>query len=431
MKRYLRFLQAALATLLLWCALPAVAGELPPLSLADAKAKQAVILDTRASQFYQGWPMEGEKQGGHVAGAENLSAEWKYSDEEWPKALEIKGLKADRPVALYGAPREVAEVARLLRKQGIKQLFELQGWQAAPREHLARWQQLVYPRWLADLQEGKPVAAAPKGDWKLFEVDWGSPKAYLISHIPGAGYIDTNSLEEEPLWNKVSDEALKKLLLENGIRHDTTVILYGRNTMAAARAAHLMMYAGVEDVRLLDGGLDAWFVQHLRTETGLPNKYEPVKEFGVAIPAHPEYYTTLGQAKALLNQPDSALVSVRTWDEFVGNTSGYSYIKPKGDIPGAKWGHGGVDANSMSDFHNPDGTMKPAREILAMWDQWNIEPTQQAAFYCGTGWRASEAFFYAWLMDWKQISVYDGGWYEWSMDPKNPTVTGERQPAKS
>lgn len=32
--------------------------------------------------------------------------------------------------------------------------------------------------------------------------------------------------------------------------------------------------------------------------------------------------------------------------------------------PGAKWGHGGVDANSMSDFHNPDGTMKPAREIL-------------------------------------------------------------------
>ncbi len=404
MKRMTGLWRSGLAALLLWCAWPALAAELPPLSLADAKAKQAVILDTRPSYFYQGWPMAGEKQGGHVAGAENLSAEWKYSDEEWPKALASKGLKADLPVALYGAPREVAEVARLLR------------------------QQLVYPLWLADLQAGKPVAAAPKGDWKVFEVDWGAPKAYLLSHIPGAGYIDTNRLEEEPLWNKVSDEALKQLLLENGIRHDTTVILYGRNTMAAARAAHLMMYAGVEDVRLLDGGLDAWFVQHLRTETGLANKFEPVKEFGVAIPAHPEYYTTLSQAKELLKQPDSALVSVRTWDEFVGNTSGYSYIKPKGDIPGAKWGHGGVDANSMSDFHNPDGTMKPAREILAMWDQWDIAPTQQAAFYCGTGWRASEAFFYAWLMDWKRISVYDGGWYEWSSDPKNPTVTGERKP---
>ena len=33
-------------------------------------------------------------------------------------------------------------------------------------------------------------------------------------------------------------------------------------------------------------------------------------------------------------------------------------------------------------------------------------------------------------MDWKRISVYDGGWFEWSMDPANPTVTGERKPGK-
>ena len=308
MKRMTGLWRSCLTALLLWYAWPALAAELPPLSLADAKGKEAVILDTRPSYFYQGWPMDGEKQGGHVAGAELLSAEWKYSDEEWPVALASKGLKADKPVALYGTPREVAEVARLLRQQGIKQLFELQEWKEAPREHLARWQQLVHPLWLADLQAGKPVIAAPKGEWKVFEVDWGSPKAYLLSHIPGAGYIDTNRLEGEPLWNKVSDEALKALLLENGIRHDTTVILYGRNTMAAARAAHLMMYAGVEDVRLLDGGLEAWFVQHLRTETGLANTFKPAREFGVAIPARPEFYTTLDQAKALLKQPDGALV---------------------------------------------------------------------------------------------------------------------------
>jgi thiosulfate/3-mercaptopyruvate sulfurtransferase len=92
-------------------------------------------------------------------------------------------------------------------------------------------------------------------------------------------------------------------------------------------------------------------VQHLRTETGLANKFTPAKEFGVAIPAHPEYYTTLDQAKALLKQPDGALVSVRTWDEFVGNTWATA-TSAQGDIPGARWGHGGVDANSMSDFHN-------------------------------------------------------------------------------
>ena len=72
--------------------------------------------------------------------------------------------------------------------------------------------------------------------------------------------------------------------------------------------------------------------------------------------------------------------------------------------------------------------LKTAREILAMWDQWDIAPTQQAAFYCGTGWRASEAFFYAWLMDWKRISVYDGGWFEWSSDPANPVTRRAARP---
>ena len=200
--------------------------------------------------------------------------------------------------------------------------------------------------------------------------------------------------------------------------------------MAAARAAHLMMYAGVEDVRLLDGGLDAWFVQHLRTETGLANTFKPAQEFGVAIPARPEYYTTpeSGEraAQAARRRPGQRAHLGRVRRQHLG----LQLHQAQGRHPGAKWGRGGVDANSMSDFHNPDGTMKPAREILAMWDEWHIEPTQQAAFYCGTGWRASEAFFYAWLMDWKRISVYDGGWYEWSADPANPTVTGERTPAE-
>jgi 3-mercaptopyruvate sulfurtransferase SseA len=54
----------------------------------------------------------------------------------------------------------------------------------------------------------------------------------------------------------------------------------------------------------------------------------------VAIPAHPEYYTTLDQAKALLKQPDGALVSVRTWDEFVGNTWATATSSPGGHSRG-------------------------------------------------------------------------------------------------
>ncbi|WP_249925738.1 rhodanese-like domain-containing protein, partial [Escherichia coli] len=53
------------------------------------------------------------------------------------------------------------------------------------------------------------------------------------------------------------------------------------------------------------------------------------------------------------------------------------------------------------------------------------------SFYCGTGWRASETFMYARAMGWKNVSVYDGGWYEWSGNPQNPVATGERGPDSS
>ncbi len=55
-------------------------------------------------------------------------------------------------------------------------------------------------------------------------------------------------MESEPLWNKVSDEQLKAMLAKHGIRHDTTVILYGRDVYAGARVAQIMLYAGVKDV---------------------------------------------------------------------------------------------------------------------------------------------------------------------------------------
>lgn len=298
------------------------------------------------------------------------------------------------------------------------------------RRDLVRWQQLVTPAWLAGLIAGEPMVAAPSADWRLFEIGFGSSALFLLDHIPGAGYIDTNQLEQQPLWNKVSDRALLQLLLDNGIRHDTTVVLYGRNTLAAARAAHLMLYAGVTDVRILDGGFVAWEGAGFPVARGLALHHPAVSDFGADFPTRPEYLIDMHQARKLSQQPDGVLVSIRTWNEFIGKTSGYSYIEAKGDIPGARWGRAGYDndVNSMSAFHNADGTMKPPDEICGFWMEDGIQSGQQTAFYCGTGWRASLAFFYAWLMNWERISVYDGGWCEWSRDPGNPVVCGVRPP---
>jgi 3-mercaptopyruvate sulfurtransferase SseA len=177
-------------------------------------------------------------------------------------------------------------------------------------------------------------------------------------------------------------------------------------------------------VHLLDGGFDAWQRAGLPYEAG-PATSTPAEAFGAPFPGCPQFLVDLSQAKALLKQPGGALVSIRTWAEFSGVSSGYSYIAAKGDIPGALWGHADAagrhaathlppDVNDMGAFHTPEGCMLPADVIARLWHSEGITPDQQIAFYCGTGWRASLAFFYAWLMGWERISVFDGGWLEWS-----------------
>jgi 3-mercaptopyruvate sulfurtransferase SseA len=181
---------------------------------------------------------------------------------------------------------------------------------------------------------------------------------------------------------------------------------------AAARAAHLMMVAEVQDVRLLDGGLNAWLTAGQPAVGGEAHRYPLATSFGGAFPANPHRLMDLAQVKALSQDENTTLVSIRTWAEF----SGYPYIATPGDIPGARWGRAGLngDVNSMSDFQRPDGTMKPTHEITAMWREQGIESHRPTVFDYGTGWRASLAFFYAWVMGWEQIAVFDGRWFEWS-----------------
>ncbi len=312
------------------------------------------------------------------------------------------------------------------------------------RIDLPRWRQLVCADWLAALLMGQPVAAAPTADWELFEVACDGQDAFASGHIHGARYLDTRQFEQLPFWNQVPDAGLLRVLQQAGMGPGTTAILYGRNLLAAARVAHWMLYAGVQDVRLLDGGMAAWraagHALHSPKPQSLPfgcdadpgvtqrmqdgRTAHAIPVWDAPFPARADYLTDTAQARALLGRADSALVSIRTRAETQGETSGYSYITARGEIAGALWGHAGSDGdvNSMGSFQDALGRMKPVAEIAALWREAGIGPEMQIAFYCGTGWRASLAFFYAWLMGWPRISVYDGGWFEWSSDPANPVI---------
>ena len=419
----------------------------------DILDKQAdlVLVDVRSTAAYNGWRLQGELRGGHLPGAVSLPGSWLagLTDEDLLSLLANKGINAGKAIVLYGdSAEQVRTVREKLGELGYADVGLYEGgfarWAADPAlpvEKLARYDRLVHPDWLRQLLAGETPEAYRGNPYLLFHVNFGVPEEYEEGHLPGALYLDTNWLESPEDWNRRSPGELQATLTSLGISADTTVILYGRDThgnpnekwpgrragqISATRAAAILMYAGVEDVRLLDGGYDRWVTSGYLLET-IPRSPEPISNFGRSIPQRHDYIIDIDQAKQILADRDGAvLVSVRTWKEHVGLVSGYNYIDPAGRIKGDVWGNCGTDAYHMQPYRSIDNTMRAYPEIAANWQAAGITPDKWVAFYCGTGWRASETWFYAFLMGWDRIAVYDGGWFEWSKDPvNNPIEVGE------
>ncbi len=411
------------------------------------------IVDVRPLPAYNGWRTSGEARGGHIPGAVAFPSAWLSSVDavEVERLLHSKDIIPSREVVLYGDDAEdvLAVRTRLTDLGHARVRIYERGWaewaadETVPVERLPNYDKLVHTEWLRQVLEGGRPEAAPAGPFLLFHVNFGVPEEYEESHIPSALYLDTNRLESSDDWNRRSPEELEHALCSLGVTRDTTVILYGRDTegdasekwpgrragqIAASRAAMILRYSGVDDVRLLDGGYDWWARAGYPLET-VVREPTPVSSFGVQIPLRPEIIVDIDEAKQILgDRENAALVSVRTWNEHIGKVSGYNYIDPAGRIAGDVWGNCGSDAYHMQHYRNVDNTMRAYPEIASIWEEVGITAEKRVAFYCGTGWRASETWFYAYLMGWQRAAVYDGGWFEWSQDPiNNPIEVGEPQ----
>ena len=90
-----------------------------------------------------------------------------------------------------------------------------------------------------------------------------------------------------------------------------------------------MLYAGVEDVKVVDGGMQAWKAAGYDVETKVNEQKAGGDNysFGTTVPAHPEYILSAEDAKdKLQNDANFRLVSIRSTKEFEGEETGYGYI---------------------------------------------------------------------------------------------------------
>lgn len=396
-----------------------------------------VIVDTRINDAYNGWALDGINRGGHIEGAVDFSANWldveaDNKEETLEKALDTKGIDKDKNIVLYDTNGEDSkEVAQYLSDKGYENLYtyDVSDWakdESLPMEQYENYQMLVPAQIVKEVLDGKtPETFENSKQIKVVEASWGEEsEAYSKGHVPTSVHINTDTIEPPPQWMLASDEELKQFALDYGFTKDDTVIVTGPDVMASNRVAVVLRYIGVSDVRVLNGGNDAWVRAGYELETK-SNKPVAGTDFGATIPANPDLIDTMAELKEKLNDENFILVDNRSWDEYIGKISGYSYHDKKGRIPGAVYGYAGTSATTLEDYRNIDNTMRNQDEILDLWKKQNIDTNKHLSFMCGSGWRAAEVLTYANVIGLMDTSLYSDGWIGWSNDTSNPVETGE------
>lgn len=224
--------------------------------------------------------------------------------------------------------------------------------------------------------------------------------SYLETGLNRAKYYP--NYEHPSEGNLLPDEDLRRALENVGIGPDTLVIVYGTEpdgTMAAARLVWSLLYAGIERVRLLDGGIRSWLAHDGETTSHIKRvgtravASNEVTEIGREWTVRSELLASTAEVSELSKSTGvstSKLVDVREAGEWDGsNPDHYPFFSKAGHIPSAEYqGDWRNLVNGSSDELEP-----MLGEVEKRWRELGIiDPHVEAGittlvFYCGTGWR--------------------------------------------
>lgn len=236
--------------------------------------------------------------------------------------------------------------------------------------------------------------------------DAADQQAYLDGHIPGAVFADldadlagpsTGGNGKRPLPGV---EEFQKTVRRWGIDVTTPVVVYGSARAAApARAWWLLRWAGVQSVRLLDGGLDGWLDNggDVRSgESSLPPESDfEIKPGGLPVVLVDEVPAFAG--RGLLFDARPAAKFSHPSDPAAGH------------IPGAR-------SAPVAESFDAAGYVLPDDELRARFTKLGVGTDSEPAAYCGTGVAAALEVFILNLLD-IRARLYVGSASEWTADP--------------
>jgi len=237
---------------------------------------------------------------------------------------------------------------------------------------------------------------------------------YKAGHIPGAVSLLGLYVAKDNLNNEVpAADELSELIAEAGIDANSIVVVVeadgGARFAWATRVAWTLVYAGIPNVAVLDGGYAEWTKAGKAVATG----FETKPETAFVAKLNPAYIAD--KAFVLANIKKAQIVDARSYDTYFGLTK-QAFVDQFGHVPGA--------FALPAAWITLNGLVRPKAELEAMAKALKLDAKKDTVVHCDSGvlctawwWVLSQQ------LGWAKVRSYDGSAQEISKEASVKFVT--------
>lgn len=234
----------------------------------------------------------------------------------------------------------------------------------------------------------------------LVIISAGTDAEYNKAHITGAISIPYTSFDKTGAIEGllVTDAEMAKILGEKGISEKKTIVIYDEfDGRYAGRMYSLLKYLGAADVKILDGGIEAW----KRGRKPITRNPSTISKTSFKANVNKALMVGIQDADAAASKANVVLVDTRSLEEYNGTKDS------KGHIPGAI----NIEYKQLLDAN---GMIKPKADLEKVYSAKGVSKDKQVILYCSSGVRTGLHYLaLVNILGYQNVKLYDGGYNEY------------------
>ena len=267
---------------------------------------------------------------------------------------------------------------------------------------------LVSTDWL---EQNLKTVRVLDGSWHMPNTNRNAFEEFNNKHIDNALFfdLDKNSDQKSSLPHMLPNKSTwEKIISEFGIKNSDHIIIYDNSdVISSCRIWYNFLYFGHNPnlVSVLDGGLKKWLMDNKKI-SNLVAKF-PISSY--LAKENSSMVLEKNQIDLNIQNKKFELIDARSKERFLGLQPEPRKELRSGNIKGSK------NIPFVDLINKDDSTFKNKKQIKSIFNQLNLDPTNNIAFTCGSGVTACILGLANSIVSGRNPLIYDGSWSEYGL----------------